>query len=106
MTPQFIESTDRLHMEVDKGMKLKSATIETFQDIPDSFLRDLADQKTFQDGKFAPDEIKVCSIPAGIVDQWFREGFSIYDSNITAADIVARLKAEDLTKFLTTSKIG
>jgi hypothetical protein len=106
-TPAIIDSTDRLHMTVDKNLKITDATIETFQDLPDSFLRDLADQKIAQDRKFAPDEIKVCSVPVAIVDKWIREGFNIYaDQNITPAMIIARLRAEDMTKFITTSKIG
>lgn len=103
MTP-LIDSTDRLHLEVDKNMKITSAVIETAQEIPDSFLRGLADQRTAQDALFAPEEIQVCSLPGAIVDKWFREGFSIWDQNITPKDIVDRLIREDLTAFLTTTK--
>ncbi len=103
----LIDSTDRLHMTVDEKTGILGGHIETFQEIPDSFLRDLADKKTDQDGLFAPDEILVCSVPAAIVDQWIREGFNILaDRNITPEMIVARLKATDMTKFITTSKIG
>jgi hypothetical protein len=104
---RIIDSTDRLHMDVSNTGKLLGATIETFQEIPDSFLRDMADKKTMQDGMFAPDEVHVCTVPVGLVDQWIREGFNIYaDQNITPAMIVARLKAEDMSKFVLTSKIG
>ena len=106
--PLLLDSTDRLHdLTVGRDGKVTSGHIETFQEIPDSFLRELADQKTQQDGRFAPDEIKVCSVPVALFDKWHREGFDIVgDKNITPAMIVARLKAEDMTKFITTSKIG
>lgn len=104
---KIIDSTDRLNMSVDKFGRLEEATIETFQELPDNFLRELADQKTYQDGLFAPDEIKVASIPAALFDQWYREGFDIVgDKNITPAMIVAKLRASDMSKFITCSKIG
>jgi hypothetical protein len=33
-----------------------------------------------------------------------REGFNIWDKNVTAKEIVARLKLENLDAFLTTTK--
>lgn len=100
------DSTDRLHMTVDKRGKIEGH-IETFQEIPDSFLRELADKRTFQNGLFAPDEIQVASVPAAIVDEWIRQGFNILsDRNITPAMIVARLKAESRDKFITCDKLG
>jgi hypothetical protein len=104
MNPSIIDSTDRLHLEVDRGMKVTSATIEATQEIPDSFLRQLADERKIQDGMFAPDELKLCSLPGALVDTWYRQGFNIWDKNVTAKDIVNRLKAEGLTKFLATTK--
>lgn len=104
MTKPIIDSTDVLHMEVDSQMRVKEATIEASQAIPDSFLNQLADERSFQDGKFAPDEIKLCSLPGALVDHWYRQGFSIWDPNVTASDIVNRLKAEDYSKFLATTK--
>src|SRR3546814_18913536 len=52
ITPEIIDSTDRLHLEVDKDLKIKEAHIECFQEIPDWFLRRLADIRTEQDAKF------------------------------------------------------
>ena len=94
MTPTIIDSTDRLHLEVDKNMKITSAVIETEQEIPDWFLTGLADQRTAQGHLFAPEELQICSLPGAVVDKWFREGFSIWDPNIRPADIVKRLSAE------------
>lgn len=104
MTPKIIDSTDRLHLEVGKDMRVKEAHIEAFQEIPDSFRRRIQDERTHQDGKFAADDVKIASLPGAVVDHWFRNGFNIWDPNITPQDIINRLVAEDLTAFLATSK--
>lgn len=91
-------------MEVDKNLRITEAHIETFQDVPDSFLRDLRDRRDLQDQRFAADDVQICSLPASVVDHWFRQGFSIWDRNVTPQDIIDRLVREDLTAFLTTSK--
>jgi len=102
--PVIIDSTDRLHLEVDRHMKIQSATIEAFQDIPDEFLRNIRDQRTHQDSKFAADDVKIAELPGALVDHWYRQGFSIWDRNVTPQDIINRLQREDLTAFLCTSK--
>jgi hypothetical protein len=49
--------------------------------------------------------MRVASIPTVVVEKWRREGFDIMsDRNITGAEIVSRLKAENLDGFLTTDK--
>ena len=75
------------------------------QDIPQSFLDGLAEQRnnstSVREGEF----MRVASIPTVVVEKWMREGFDILsDRNITGADIVKRLKAENLDAFLTTEK--
>lgn len=47
---------------------------------------------------------QVASIPVIIVEKWMREGFNIFDPNITAREIIARLLREDLSAFITTNK--
>lgn len=104
-TPIVItDSTDRLHMEVDKNLKVLSATIEATQDIPASFTDNIRDIRTYQDSKFAADDVKIAELPGALVDHWFRNGFSIWDRNVTPQDIINRLQREDLTAFLCTSK--
>lgn len=105
MTSQkIIDSTDRLDLEVDSRMRIQRAVIEASQNVPDSFLKKLSDQRDFQDAKFAPDDLQVASLPGAVVDHWYRNGFNIWDPNITARDIVTRLQKEGLTAFLTTTK--
>lgn len=103
-TPKIIDSTDRLHLEVDRHFKVQTAVVEATQDVPDSFLQGLRAERDHQDQKFAADDIKIASIPAALVDTWYRNGFDIQDRNITPQDIINRLIREDLTAFLTTSK--
>ena len=104
MSPVIIDSTDRLHMEVDRHHKIQSAHIEAFQEIPDEFTAAIRRERDFQDQKFAADDVKIASLPGALVDHWYREGFSIWDQNITPQDIINRLVREDLTAFLCTSK--
>ncbi len=44
----------------------------------------------------------VASIPTGVVDRWMREGFNVFEEPIQAS--VARLRAENMSKFVLTSK--
>lgn len=101
---EIIDSTDRLHLEVDSQMRVKSAVIEATQEIDSSFLDALAAKRDIQDRQFALDDVHVASIPGGVVDHWFRNGFSVWDKNVTPADILKRLANEDLGKFAITSK--
>jgi len=77
--------------------------VEHSQEITDDFLKFNKEQR---DASSAPagDYHKVASIPTAIVEKWMREGFNIFDENITAAEIVRKLSSEDLGAFLTTTK--
>lgn len=103
-TTQIIDSTDFLHLEVDKNMRIKEAHIQAVQDIPDEMLQRIKDTREFQDRRFAPDDVKVAEIPAALVDHWYRQGFSVWDPNVKPQDILNRLLREDLGKFICTSK--
>lgn len=103
-TPEIIDSTDRLHLEVDKNLRVQTAVVEATQEIPDWFLRQLQAERDHQDRKFAADDVKIASLPGAVVDHWYREGFNIWDRNVTPQDIINRLIRDGLTKFLTTSK--
>ena len=48
--------------------------------------------------------MRVASIPVVVVEKWMREGFDIMSGKHTAAEIVKRLKQENLDAFLTTEK--
>ncbi len=75
------------------------------QTIDPVFLSALADERqaaaSVREGEF----MKVASIPAAIVDHWAAQGFNIFDQNVSAEDILKRLRAEDMGAFLATSKM-
>lgn len=74
------------------------------QDIDPAFLDDLAQARlasaAVREGEF----MKVASIPAAIVDSWAAQGFNILDQRVGAADILRRLRAEDMGRLIATAK--
>lgn len=102
--PQLLDSTDRLHLEVDNQLRVKEAVIEATQEIDSSFTDAIARKRDIQDSKFALDDVHVASLPGALVDHWFRQGFNIWDANVKPQDIINRLVKEDLGAFLVTSK--
>ena len=74
------------------------------QNISQSFIDSLAEQRKASAGKREGDFMRVASIPTVIVEKWMREGFNIMSGEHSAAEIVKRLKQENLEAFLTTEK--
>ena len=74
------------------------------QDISQSFLDNLAEQRNASKGQREGDFMRVASIPTIIVEKWMREGFNIMSGEHSAAEIVKKLKQENLEAFLTTEK--
>jgi hypothetical protein len=72
------------------------------QHIPDWFLDSLREERNVSASQRMGDFCRVASVPEVLVDKWRAEGFDIFRESASA--IVARLKAEDNTKFLTTDK--
>lgn len=72
------------------------------QHIPDQFFDDLKEQRDFGTKTEKDGYMKVASIPAIIVNKWFREGFDIY--NAPAHEIEAKLRTEGYEKLFATSK--
>ena len=69
------------------------------QDIDDGFLRRLRNERQLQDRKFAPEMLKVASIPC---EKWLREGFDVHKAPLK--DVVRKLRTEGLEDFIVTSK--
>ena len=93
--------------DVDWQMKddVGGLLIKKQQIITDDFMDNLKDRRFRSSSVREKDFMHVASIPVGIVEKWMREGFDIIkDRNITAAQIMARLKAEGLDDFLATNK--
>ena len=75
------------------------------QHIPQWHLDSLAEQRKRSTEQREGEFMRVASIPVAVVEKWMREGFDIMsDKNITGAEIVKRLKTENLDAFLTTEK--
>lgn len=81
-----------------------SFVVKKEQQIPQSFLDRLKTERDQSSNSRMGDYHRLASIPTVVVEKWMREGFNIYDKNITAKDIVARLKNENLEAFLTSTK--
>jgi hypothetical protein len=96
MTERLIDTNVRL---VRNGGDDFAVSYE--QDIPDSFLQELQDR--FVGTKDPSGELLcVAVIPTAIIDRWWREGFRYTEH--THSEMLARLRAEDMQKFITTSK--
>ena len=74
------------------------------QDISQTFLDSIAEQRKASKDKREGDFMRVASIPTVVVEKWMREGFNIMSGEHSAAEIVKRLKQENLEAFLTTEK--
>ena len=72
------------------------------QNISQSFLDDLKDNRNASKDQNEGEFMRVASIPVIVVEQWQREGFDIYKA--TPQEIVKRLKDQNLDYFLATEK--
>lgn len=96
MNRQFIEQ------QTDFDENAEGLVIQTSQHIPDSFLRDLKEERFESKHRRAGEYMRVASIPVVVVDKWKREGFDF--DNAPIKEIVNKLKMEGLDVFLTTDK--
>ena len=74
------------------------------QDITDDFLTGLKEQRNNSKDQREGEYMSVATIPTIVVEKWMREGFNIMTGEHSAAEIVQRLKQENLHAFLTTDK--
>lgn len=95
---EFHDTSGRLTLDGDK------ATIRRQQEIPARFWDRLLETKRIQDSKPVGEFLQVASIPTLVVEEWFRQGFNMFDKNVTVHDILARLRAEDKDKLITTTR--
>ena len=71
------------------------------QEITSDFLDELSDQRLASNAP-AGDFHRLASIPVVVVEKWLREGFDIYREDAKA--ILKKLRDEDLTAFIATTK--
>ncbi len=93
-----------LDVNTSLALQDRNLLVGHHQEIDPTFLNDLAEARqasaSVREGEF----MKVASIPAAVVDSWAAQGFNIFDQNVSAADILLRLRAEDMGHFLATTK--
>jgi hypothetical protein len=96
MSERVIDTTVRLVPGVGDEL-----LVSYEQEITSEFLQDLQDRFV---GSKDPSGELLCAavIPTAIVDRWMRQGFNVFEEPIAAS--VARLRAENMGKFITTSK--
>jgi len=119
MTPKFRFvglDEDFVPDTVDGDLQV-TGTIVSAQHIPQGFLDRVAAKRNWQDAQAFKtitkgddiEKVHLARIPVAVVNKWQREGFDMLelissgDPN-AAAIILARLRAEDLQAFQTTSK--
>ena len=76
--------------------------IQRTQEITPEFLQECHDNRVASNHVPMGEFHQFASIPCALVEHWMRQGFDIYKES--AKSIVARLKSEDLTAFLTSDK--
>lgn len=77
-------------------------TIKRFQDIPQSFLDRLKEDRNESTKSKMGEFHKVASIPVAVYETWLREGYDATKEPITKT--VAKLKAEGLDYFMATDR--
>jgi hypothetical protein len=71
------------------------------QEIPDHFIQDIQDRFTGKNDATG-DFLFVGSVPSAVADRWMREGYNVFEEPI--AKTLAKLRAENMAKFIGTSK--
>jgi hypothetical protein len=85
------------------GENSEGLVIQKSQEIPDSFLSALKQERFDNSQHFGTNEYhRRASIPVAIVEKWLKEGFDVFQEPV--AKSVARLKLENLDYFITSDK--
>ena len=91
-------------INTDFGCDVDGVYTKQTQHLSNQFLDSLKEQRNASKDQREGEFMRVASIPTIIVEKWMREGFDIMSGKHSAAEIVKRLKAENLEAFLTTEK--
>lgn len=78
--------------------------VQTSQEISTTLLADLRARYDASATTRMGENHHVAAVPVVVVEKWMREGFNIYDSNVTPRDIVRRLRAEHLDHFIVSKR--
>lgn len=91
-------------IDTDYGCDVGGVFRKHTQQISQSFLDNVAEQRNRSREQREKEFMSVAQIPTIVVEQWMRDGFDIFSGEHSAAEIVKRLKRENLDAFLTTEK--
>ncbi len=98
------DKVDLVGIDTQYGCDVGGVFRKHTQDISDDFLTSLKEQRNASLDQREGDFMRVASIPVVVVEKWMREGFDVMSGKHSAAEIVKRLKQENLHAFLTTDK--
>ena len=96
--PTLIGAEEEYGCDVDGVFRKHTQQIST------QFLNSIKEQRNSSKSKREGEFMSVAQIPTIVVEKWMREGFVIFSGEHSAAEIVKRLKRENLEAFLTTEK--
>ena len=91
-------------IDTDYGCDVDGVFRKHTQQINQSFLDNVAEQRNRSREQREREFMSVAQIPTIVIEQWMRDGFDIFSGEHSAAEIVKRLKRENLDAFLTTEK--
>ena len=98
------DKVDLVGIDTQYGCDVGGVFRKHTQEISNDFLTSLKEQRNASLDQREGDFMRVASIPVVVVEKWMREGFDVMSGKHSAAEIVKRLKQENLHAFLTTDK--
>lgn len=98
------KDVDLIGIDTQFGCDVDGVFRKHTQAISDDFLAGLKEQRNASKDQREGDFMRVASIPVVVVEKWMRQGFDVMSGKHSAAEIVKRLKDENLDAFLTTEK--
>lgn len=98
------KDVDLIGIDTQFGCDVDGVFRKHTQAIGDDFLAGLKEQRNASKDQREGDFMRVASIPVVVVEKWMRQGFDVMSGKHSAAEIVKRLKDENLDAFLTTEK--
>ena len=104
MENQNTKQPQLIGVETEYGADVDGVFRKHTQAISNDFLTRIKEQRDESKSRREGEFMSVAQIPTIIVEQWMRDGFDIFSGEHSAAEIVARLKRENLQAFLTTEK--
>jgi len=96
MNKSLIDASGSIFQDADGLYRART------QEIPDSFIQELKDQKTAGGYTQSGEMLKMASIPVVVVEEMLKQGVDVYKAPVK--DIIKWLKSNDMEHFLTTSK--